>query len=1035
MIGDQIGPFQIEAEIGRGGMGVVYRARDERLDRIVAIKAIAPQLSADRDRMEVFRREARTIAQLNHPHIAQIHQIYEHEQHSYLVLEYVPGQSLAERLRGGGALEVTDALRLCAQVARAMEAAHARGIVHRDLKPDNIRVTEDGVAKVLDFGIALAAPKPIAPDAATVRGAPDGLAEAQGSIAGTPGYMPPEQCRGERVDARADIFSFGCVMYECLTGARAISGDTDADIIAATLTEDPDFSRLPPQLPDGVASLVRRCLSRDLDERLHDIADARLLIEEALGARRPTPARSTAAAVIPNNLPDERDHFIGRVSELAELTSLLEDARLLTLTGSGGCGKTRLARELARRVMDRFPGGVWLAELAPADDPTRIASVVAEAVGVREQPNTPVQESIRDRLTESKTLLILDNCEHVLEATSDLSGALLDDCKELLIVATSREALGVRGEHACRVPSLELPPSSGGGGTRTPAPGITPRLTPHTPAPTGAEHVSSLMACESVALFVDRAREVRPNFELTEANATAIASICRRLDGIPLAIELAAARAKMLSPDQIEQRLDDRFKLLRAGRGKAERHQTLRATVDWSYRMLTDEEKHALRQLSVFPERCTLDAARFVIGGRDADEFDVLDLLTHLTDKSLLLVNEEDDEARYRLLETVRQYAEEELDRAEEMVSARDRHLAFFHEMLQQADEAMAFESDSIWSRRVHAELQNLLHAMMWGVTRGAGEGSEPSPINQALRIGGRAGWYWSYSGQYVAMRAVLEAVIKAGSHASADARGNALRAAADLAMRQGDLRQARVHADEALVIHRELGDEGPIARCLNTLGVIAHLEDDYEGARDLLEQGLAINRRVEDWRGVLANLGNLGLVARDQGSFDEARTFQEECIRIGQERGYDRSLAVARLNIAPVLRDLGDHAGASAALCEAIARGSALGMDHHIAESLDETAVLAAQLGEHERAARLLGAAEALYEETGGGRYIYVKRAVEANLPAAQAALRDATGSDAAWDQAVFDGGQLGIQRAVEEALSWLRTKSGTGPAEETGT
>ncbi len=1034
MIGKQIGPFQIEAEIGRGGMGVVYRARDERLDRIVAIKAIAPQLSGDHKRMEVFRREARTIAQLNHPHIAQIHQVYEHEEHSYLVLEYVPGQSLAERLRGGGVLEVTDALRLCAQVARAMEAAHARGIVHRDLKPDNIRVTDDGVAKVLDFGIALAAPKPIAPDAATVRAAALEPAEAMGSIAGTPGYMPPEQCRGERVDARSDIFSFGCVMYECLTGARAINGDTDADIIAATLTEDPDFSRLPPQLPDGVASLVRRCLSRDLNERLHDIADARMLIEEALGARRATPARSTAAAVIPNNLPDERDHFIGRVSELAELTSLLEDARLLTLTGSGGCGKTRLARELARRVMDRFPGGVWLAELAPADDPTRIASVVAKAVGVREQPNTPVEESIRDRLKESKTLLILDNCEHVLEATSDLSGALLDDCPELRIVATSREALAVRGEHAWRVPSLGLPPPSGGE-ARTPVPGATPRVTPRTPAPAAAESVSSLLACESVALFVDRAREVRPNFELTEANATAIASICRRLDGIPLAIELAAARAKMLSPEQIEQRLDDRFKLLRAGRGKAERHQTLRATVDWSYRMLTDEEKHALRQLSVFPERCTLDAARFVIGGRDADEFEVLDLLTHLSDKSLLLVNEDDDEARYRLLETVRQYAEEELDRAEEMVAARDRHLAFFHEMLQQADEAKALESESIWFRRVQAELQNLLHAMMWGVTRGAGDGSEPSPINQALRIGGRAGWYWSSSGQYVATRAALDAVIKAGSHASADARGKALHAAADLAMRQGDLRQARVHADEALVIHRELGDEGPIARCLNALGIIAHLEDDYEGARDLLEQGLAINRRVEDWRGVLANLGNLGLVARDQGSFDEARTFQEECIRICQERGYDKSLAIAWLNIAPVLRDLGDHAGASAALGEAIARGSALGMDHHTAESLDETAVLAAQLGEHEQAARLLGAAEALYEETGGGRFTYVKRAVEANLPAAQAALRDATGSDAAWDQAVFDGGQLGIQRAVEETLSWLRIKSGTGPAEETGT
>ena len=384
----------------------------------------------------------------------------------------MPGETLAETIRSSDGLETAEALRLGTQIARALEAAHARGVVHRDLKPD-VMVTPDGTAKVLDFGLAVQAAAPGSADSGTRTS----TGTSSEGVQGTPGYMAPEQVRGEDVDARADIWAFGCVLYECLVGTPAFRGRTHAELHAATLHVDLEMGRLPESLPEPVRVLLRRCLTRDLGRRQQSMGDARLALQEALGMAPVTPAAPEAETANPNNLPRDMSHFIGREAQLAELAASLDENVLITLTGSGGSGKTRLSTELGRRVLGRFDGGVWLAELAPISDPALVAPIVATAFGVEHEVKRPLAETVAEHLKGRKALLIIDNCEHVLESATELTQALLRSVPGLRVLATSREALGVAGERSYRVPSLTLPDAV--------AAPVTPRkpATPHRGTP------------------------------------------------------------------------------------------------------------------------------------------------------------------------------------------------------------------------------------------------------------------------------------------------------------------------------------------------------------------------------------------------------------------------------------------------------------------------------------------------------------------------------------------------------------------------
>ncbi|MEJ7816454.1 MAG: AAA family ATPase, partial [Rubrobacter sp.] len=417
-------------------------------------------------------------------------------------------------------------------------------------------------------------------------------------------------------------------------------------------------------------------------------------------------------ASLTNNLPLELSSFVGREKELAEVKRLLEDTRLLTLTGAGGCGKTRLALAIASELLEGFEDGVWMVELVPLADPSLVPQAVASTLGVREEPGRSPTETLSDYLGSKKLLLVLDNCEHLIEACAALAETLLRSCSELRVLATSREALGITGEVAWPVPSLSLPDLR-----RLPA-------------------VESLPQYESALLFVERAEAVKPDFALTEQNAPAVAQVCYRLDGIPLAIELAAARVKVLPVEQISERLDDCFRLLAAGsRTAMPRHRTLHATMDWSHELLPEAERTLFRRLSVFSGGFSLDAAEWVCAGEELERDEGLELLSHLVDKSLVVAREEGGEARYRLLETVRQYGWERLSESDEAVEFRERHAGYYLALAEEAEPELKREGQVAWLERLERERDNLRAAMRWLLGRGE--------LEEVARLGWALWLFW----------------------------------------------------------------------------------------------------------------------------------------------------------------------------------------------------------------------------------------------------------------------------------------------------
>ncbi len=399
----QLGRFPISGELGRGGMGIVYRGTDPSLGRAVAIKVLPRDAGQDGERLHRFEREARVLASVAHPNIAAIHSL-EHADDGalLLVLELVEGESLSDRLKRG-ALPLDEALRTGEAIARAIEAAHGRGVIHRDLKPDNIRITPEGEVKVLDFGLALvedASRDNATPIDATTAFTVDPRAGDAGMILGTPGYLSPEQARAQSVDRRTDIFSFGCVLFEALTGARAFAGATVIDRISAVLSREPDYAALPTTVPPSVRDMLARCLEKDPERRLASMRDVRVVLESGVSERSGAWVPPVAVVKAPNNLPHRLTSFIGRRREVAEVRDLLRGARLLAITGVGGCGKTRLALEVASAFLPDMPGGVWFIELAAVSEPGLVPGSVATALGLRDTAGKSAVDSLREQLAE-----------------------------------------------------------------------------------------------------------------------------------------------------------------------------------------------------------------------------------------------------------------------------------------------------------------------------------------------------------------------------------------------------------------------------------------------------------------------------------------------------------------------------------------------------------------------------------------------------------------------------------------------------------
>lgn len=981
-------------------MGVVYLAHDDRLGRDVAIKTLPDGVAADAQRLDRLRSEARIVAQLNHPNIAQIHHLLDVDDITYLILEYVPGRSLARCIETR--LDAQRAVDVMIQVARGLESAHARGVVHRDLKPDNIHVMDDGTAKILDFGIALAVQNPRDADETVV--AP----ERDGHVIGTPGYMAPEQCRGFTVDARADIFAFGCVLFECISGSAAFDGETSADRTAATLTQNVDIASLPPSTAPVLQTLLSRCLAKELDQRIQSMSDARVLLEETQG-RSVTPSKVARPANTPTNLPRSFDRFVGRAEQLATVSELVASHPLVTLTGAGGAGKTRLAVELGRALMERFDHGVWIAECAATADGALAASVLAAAMGVTESAGEPPVERIAAQIADERALVILDNCEHVIEGARALAAALLDQCPNLRIVATSRQPLGLKGEHAWRVPSLSLPGDREDRDT-TATPSATPSATPL------EVDVDSLLACESAQLFLDRAREVRPGFEITDANSTSIAQICSRLDGMPLAIELAAARVKVLTPDDIAARLDQRFKLLRSGGERPDRHHTLHAAVDWSYQLLSDDERRVLRFLSIFAGGFTLDDAMAMFVADGADEFETLDLITALVDKSLLLCLHAAESSRYSMLETVRQYGAERLEQAGELPEARRRHLDVFADLADQAGDQLTGADSARWLDRLEADHDNMLEAVINAPqTESAGL--------SALTICGRLFRFWAMRAHLAAgLRTCTAALDHPHAGALTEQRVRALNAAGGLSWQSGRLDDAERFHEEAIVIARQIDDRYGLAISIGNLANVKNARGELTTAARMHTEVLQMGREMGNERIEAAILGNLACIAVELGDFELAFRQQFECLAIRRRLGDPNGIALCLTDCARIARRRGDLDSALQHLYEAIHLSRSIGGRQRFMYLLDEAGVQAAASGDLERAVRWIGACGTLREATGQTR----ERLLAAELNALLPTWRRAMGKT--FDAAHASGGALDADEAMTEVESWLTSKTKVG-------
>ena len=556
---------------------------------------------------------------------------------------------------------------------------------------------------------------------------------------------------------------------------------------------------------------------------------------------------------IPNNLPQQGSSFVGRERELDDIKSLLSSARLLTLLGMGGLGKTRLSLQAAAEVMHQYPDGVWFLDLAPIRDPALVVNVAAQALDVREEPDRPLVQTLCTHLKQRRVLLILDNCEHLIEASAELAHAIVRATAYVGLIASSRQSLRVPGERA--YPILPLP------------------------VPKRDDGVEALRRSPAVRLFIDRARAHKPGFELSERDAPVVAELVARLEGIPLALELAAARIRALSVADINARLKDRYKLLTGGaRVLQERQQTLRALVDWSYELLSEAEQTVLCRLGVFVGGFDLGAAEHVCGADPLTSDDVLDLLGSLVEKSLVMLDESDEGTRYRMLETIRDYAREKQDLAGGSAAAAARHCEYFFKMAKSANQGLRGPEQADWIWRLETEHDNVRGAMALALSGGV------DPLI-AVKLPVALLGFWMLRGYATEGRSAVRAALAMPAIQASDvAHAHALYVGAALAESQSDFDQAREMLETCLTLRRGLGNPVDIAATLSTLSPARLQAGDAAGAEEGEQEALRIFRELGDRVGEaigLLHLGQIGLYVEDNA---QANTYLEQCLAIARE-------------------------------------------------------------------------------------------------------------------------------------------------------
>jgi len=1015
LIGTTVSHYRVIEKLGGGGMGVVYKAEDIDLGRFVALKFLPDDVAHDPQALSRFEREAKAASALNHPNIVTIYELGHLNGTHYIAMEMICGETL-RALISSGPLPYRKAIAIATQIADALAKAHETGLVHRDLKPENLMVAQDGNAKILDFGLAKLRDHSLDPERPTQAD----LLTDPGTVMGTVGYMSPEQASGDDVDFRSDQFSFGAVLYEMVNGHAAFQGRGRAEIMAAIVRDQPQLS-MKVLAPAPFFWILQKCLAKDANQRYSSTRDLARDLATVRDLRIEPETRDTVRS--PSNMPVQRTAFIGREQEVASLRQLLSrrDVRLVTLTGPGGIGKTRLAVQAVTEMGDGFTGGVCFVSLSAVSSNESMTRAIAQAIGLREMPGQSSQESLKEyvRGLTQPLLLLLDNFEHLLSAGSDVA-ELLTLNPNLKVLVTSQALLHIYGEHELPVPALAAPDL---------------RSVPHAP--------EALSRFAAVALFLERAKAVKHDFALTKENATAVATICSRLDGLPLAIELAASRVKMLSPTAMLTRLESSLNLLTGGaRDLPVRQQTLRGTVDWSYSLLNGAEQNLFRRLSVFTGGCTLEAVEAVCDTKADLGIDVLDGMSSMVDKSLIQQLEQPGaEPRSFMLSTIREYALERLVESGEEVATRRAHAAYYIVLAEECGEELSTHPE--WLDRFDFEHQNFRDALEFLI--------RTSDADWGMRLGAALFHFWERREHFAEGRAFLDrllhlpaavqpklrarllfctGVLSQGDFDSAqklhkeclktcldmhDHRGVAvaLNALGVTTRDRGDLDTACSLFEQCVATWRELGSAIDTARALSNLANVVRLQGDYARAHALYDECLAIFHAVGDSTGVAWTLNYLGDLARGSVDSIASRSYYEQSLSAFRQLGDGWGIASALSDLARLSAADGQHQHAETLYGESMKIFRDLGHKRGIARVLECFAVGAAAQSRPQQALRLAGAAAALRQRIGTPLIPAEQSRLERKLEPARNMLTDAADLEA-WSS----GWEMSVEEAVQEVL-----------------
>ena len=969
--GHEIGPYSLIKRIGRGGFGEVWLA--ERRAKFVTTKFAVKLPHEGQVDTEAIKNEAVVWEKASgHPNVLPIIEADEYDGQIVIVSEYAPDGSLSDILEKKEPLGVKRAIELTIGVLNGLDFLHSRNIIHRDLKPANILLQGD-MPRLADFGISRVMKS----------------TEVSMNISGTPSYMAPEAFARKR-NVQTDLWSMGVILYELLNGVLPFPHTNLTDLFGAIMRDEP--APFVEGIPPGLQVIVLAALSKTPEERFqsaHAMRDA--LSDFLTSIPRQQPQHSTQDQTIANapwpsmtaiplreesfvvshatNLTEGSSPIVGREKEIAELRELIqaEGVRLVTRTGIGGTGKTTLSRAAANSLHNKFADGIFFVELDAIKTAELVAPTIAELFGLKESGSTPMIETLKDHLRDKQLLLVVDNFEQITDAAQQVAD-LLAAAPNLKVIVTSRILLRLSAEREFIVPPLSVPSDS------------------------SDVPLEDLANYEAVKLFVERAVRAKQKFTLTAENAQSVAEICARLDGLPLAIELAAARVKILSPQAILSKLESRLSLLTGGASDLpDRQQTMRGSIEWSYELLSREERQLFRHLSVFAGGFTIEAAETVCRRPVSDmgmsqsvrmsalnidklsladdtpvlqtinrllptDFDVIDCITSLVDKSLLVAREQTDgEMRFRMLEVVREYAVEALaggDRAEAMFRS---HAQYFLDLAEEAEPHLRGASSAEWLDRLENEDDNLRAALAWTL--------ENDPA-MAARTAAALRYFWSRKDHLREGRKWLKAALDAAAPEPPVAvRFKLLNGLGLAARQQGDFETAKKAHQDGVVAGRAANDEPQIAIASRGLAAVLIELGNLAAAGQLLKDGLVISRKLDDKFGIAVTFSMLGDLAQLAGDWHTARSHFEESLSISRPLGDKWFITSTVNNLGFVAFNEGDHESARTYFKEALTISQELDNKIAISYSLDGIAALAVKTGESKKAAQLSGVADRLRE------------------------------------------------------------------------